>query len=518
MKISNRLLLLTVGLSYSLYANTAFAAQLSDSPIQKVTLYPGTAKIERSITVQAGEQLVTLSGLSANFDISQLQYQSSNIEINAVAHTDSALDKPAGRESKTLLDQIENLKQQISQQNAIIQAAQLQNTFLSNVTEGSPKNVREQAYDAFVAIDQAQQKVSKLQQHLAELQQDLGQIGDHQFNQRTLKFYVNAPQRGEIKISYMVPYARWQPMYKAELNTQTQQVRLTRMAMIAQKTGEDWNNVNLTLSTSTPTHYSQQMIPNNWVVDYYEPEPSHYGRTAIQAPPVAEVAPIEPMAMQKSMADQSPQFPQFQSTNLNFSTEFRSDTKASIGSSGQQIYLPLSAHDFAAKLTVWAIPRQSNQAVLNAEIAQMDQNWPTGIIKLYRDGDYVGQRQWSNSGETSTQLNFGVDDQIQVNVIDLNEKDNAIRSSRTETIQKQRYSVQNLHHYPIDLMLFDAEPQSQNSKLTAKTTYSLPPTATTWNNQPNINQWNMLLQPKQKFELNIQHQFNYPSKGNTSGF
>ena len=99
-----------------------------------------------------------------------------------------------------------------------------------------------------------------------------------------------------------------------------------------------------------------------------------------------------------------------------------------------------------------------------------------------------------------------------------NEKDNAIRSSRTETIQKQRYSVQNLHHYPIDLMLFEAEPQSQNSKLTAKTTYSLPPTATSWNNQPNINQWNMQLQPKQKFELNIQHQFNYPSKGNTSGF
>lgn len=41
----------------------------------------------------------------------------------------------------------------------------------------------------------------------------------------------------------MVLYARWQPMYKAELNSQTKQVKLTHMAMIAQKTGEDWNNV-----------------------------------------------------------------------------------------------------------------------------------------------------------------------------------------------------------------------------------------------------------------------------------
>jgi hypothetical protein len=33
----------------------------------------------------------------------------------------------------------------------------------------------------------------------------------------------------------MVPYARWQPIYKAELDTQTKQIKLTRMAMIAQK-------------------------------------------------------------------------------------------------------------------------------------------------------------------------------------------------------------------------------------------------------------------------------------------
>jgi hypothetical protein len=35
----------------------------------------------------------------------------------------------------------------------------------------------------------------------------------------------------------MVPYARWQPIYKAELNTQTKQIKLTRMAMIAQNWG-----------------------------------------------------------------------------------------------------------------------------------------------------------------------------------------------------------------------------------------------------------------------------------------
>lgn len=506
-------------LHFSLFcipSSYCFALGLSQSPIQQVTLYPTVAKIERSIPVQAGEQLVTLTGLAANFDINQLQYQSTNIEVNAVSHTDSALDKPAGNESSQLRNKIDDIKKKISEQNSIIQAAELQNKFLGNVTTGSASVVREQAYQAFIAIDKAKIEKEKLAQRLEELEQDLNAIGDSEFNQRTLKFYVNAPQRGEITLSYMVPYARWQPTYKAELNTQTKQVKLTRMAMIAQKTGEDWNNVKLALSTSTPQNYVQQIQPQQWWVDYYEPQP--YPMPA-PAPVLAEVAFSDSSAekLGKSQRNPAPAFPQFQSMDLNFSTEFRSETKATIPSSQQQIYLPLSAEQYPAKLSVWAIPKQSTQATLNAEIAKLDQNWPSGTVKLYRDGDYIGQRAWNNSADEALQMSFGVDEQIQVKVIDLTDKKSPVRS-QSETIQKQQYSIQNLHNYPMAVTIFESEPQSRNDKLTTQSVYSTPPTATKWNDQPNINQWHINLEPKQTFKLDVQHQFKYPSKGNTSGF
>ena len=130
----------------------SFALNLSESPIEQVTLYPSMAKIERSIPVQAGEQLVSLNGLAANFDINQLQYQTSNIEVNAVSHTDSALDKPAGYESSQLKKQIELTQFKISEQNSIIQAAELQNKFLGNVKEGAADKVRKQTYDAFLLL------------------------------------------------------------------------------------------------------------------------------------------------------------------------------------------------------------------------------------------------------------------------------------------------------------------------------------------------------------------------------
>lgn len=498
--------------------SASFALSITDSPIRHVTLYPTSAKIERSISVKAGQQIVTLEGLTANFDINQLQYQTSNIDVNAVSHTDSALDKPAGQESKQLIMKIDEIKLKISEQNAIIQAAELQNKFLGNITKGSSNKVRRQAYDAFVAIDQAKLEKTRLEQALAESEQDLNSIGDHQFNQRSLKFYVNAPKNGEIKMSYMVSYARWQPIYKAELNTQTKQLKLTRMAMIAQKTGEDWNNVQLSLSTVSPQNTLAEINPTPWWVNYNAPR-TH---DRVHAP-VVEVAPLdyEEMAEKKSQNANrvAPQFPQFQADTLNFSTEYKANTQASISSSRQQIYLPLSAEEYPAKLSIWVIPRQSNDAILNAEINTLDSNWPSGQVKLYRDGDYMGQRQWINSAEHTAQMNFGRDDQIQVKVTDLVDRKNSIKSSnQSETKQKQQYSVENRHNYPIQIKLFDAEPQSQNSKLTAKTTYSLAPMQREWQGQPYINQWDVQLAPKQKFELNLEREFRYPNSGNTSGF
>lgn len=497
--------------------SACFAFNINEAPIQHVTLYPTSAKIERNIPVQSGEQLITLDGLAANFDMSQLQYQTVNIDVNAVSHNDSALNKPSGQESQKISNQIDQVQTKISEQNSIIQAAELQNKFLGNVTEGSADKVRKQAYDAFVAIDKAKLEKEKLEQRLEELQQDLNAIGDHEFKQRSIKFYVNAPQKGMIKLSYMVPYARWQPVYKAELDTNTKQVKLTRMAMIAQKTGEDWNNINLTLSTSSPQSIVRQQSPEVWWVDYYEPQPV---RPLYAPAPMAEVAMMDSSAkmVSKGKGGNAPQFPQFESNDLNFSTEFRSETKASISSSQQQIYLPLSTEQYPAKISAWVIPKQSTQATLNAEITKLDRNWLSGLVKLYRDGDYIGQRNWDNSSDESVSMSFGTDEQIQVKVIDLTDQKNAVRGTQSETIQKQQYSIQNLHSYPIQVQLFDAVPQSRNSKLTTQSTYSQTPTATTWHDQPNINQWNLELNPKQIFKLDVQHQFKYPNKGRISGF
>lgn len=495
----------------------AWALNLQDTPIQKVTVYPNGALVERIISVKAGDQLIQLDGLPANFDMSLLKVQSENIDVTAVTNIDSAINKPSGRESAQLQQHIKQVEQQIAQLDAKIQAAELQNKFLANATSGNAATVRQQAYDAFLSISVATQEKQTLEQRLQELQQDLNQIGDHHFNQRSLQFHVQAPRSGVINLAYQVPYATWRPTYKAELNTQTQQLTLTRMAMIAQKTGEDWDNVQLTLSTNTPQGTIAQIQPQNWVVNFQEFSNQHY--EVAMAPPSPIMA--EPMLERTSNKDMgAPRIPQFEQVQQTYSTQFTTTTKASIPSSQQQISLPLDQQKMAAKLNVWVIPQQQDRGFLSATVPRVSGDWPSGLVKLYRDGDYVGQRQWQNPTSDQLHFNFGEDQQILVKTVNpkTEQDQSGTLSKQIVQVQSKQYEITNLHQQNIDVLLFESIPQSQNNALKISSQFSQQPTATEWQGQKNIYQWQQQLSPKQQFKLDIQYQFKYPKEGYVTGF
>lgn len=500
----------------------SWALTLKDSPIQKVTVYPNGALIERHIPVRAGERFIELTGLPANFDVTALKVQSQNIDVGAVTSLDSALNKPAGRESSELQAQIKTLQKQIAELDAKIQAAELQNKFLGNVTTGNANTVRQQAYDAFLTISLVTQEKQQLEQRLQELNQDLNQIGDHRFNQRTLQLHVNAAQSGVIHLAYLVPYATWKPTYKAELNTQNKQITLTRMAMIAQKTGEDWDNVQLTLSTSTPKANVDQIQPQAWIVDYYQPEKENRSSALLQAAPMAAGVMRKSVAYEATdaSADEAVAFPQFEQVQQTYSTQFTTTTKASIPSSKQQISLALDQQTINSKLSVWVIPQQQQRAYLSAEIPRVTGDWPNGMIKLYRDGDYVGQRQWQNPSSEQMNFNFGEDEQVLVKINnEQRQQDQAgtFNKQTSETLSRQ-YQITNLHRQAIDLVVFESIPQSQNTALKVSHQFSQVPTATEWQGQQNIYQWQQQLAPQQRFDLNLNYQFKYPNEGYTTGF
>jgi hypothetical protein len=61
----------------------------------------------------------------------------------------------------------------------------------------------------------------------------------------------------EVEVSYIVPGARWRPAYKLYIHDNYKKARLVMGALVAQKTGEDWQNARLRFSAAELTRITQ---------------------------------------------------------------------------------------------------------------------------------------------------------------------------------------------------------------------------------------------------------------------
>ncbi|MBN1514042.1 MAG: mucoidy inhibitor MuiA family protein [Phycisphaerae bacterium] len=63
---------------------------------------------------------------------------------------------------------------------------------------------------------------------------------------------VNRPDGGKLRLRYLVDQATWFPSYNARAGADRESVTVEYNASIQQMSGEDWTNVEMTLSTATP--------------------------------------------------------------------------------------------------------------------------------------------------------------------------------------------------------------------------------------------------------------------------
>jgi len=73
----------------------------------------------------------------------------------------------------------------------------------------------------------------------------------------------------KFEISYFVAHAKWFPEYDARVKDISSPLTLNYKANISQQTGENWEGVNLTISTSNPNKSNRKPILNKWTVDTY---------------------------------------------------------------------------------------------------------------------------------------------------------------------------------------------------------------------------------------------------------
>jgi len=110
-------------------------------------------------------------------------------------------------------------------------------------------------------------KQAALEQQLNELRGSRGKS----LKNVTVRVSAATAGRLEVALKYAVPGASWVPTYDARLRAADRAIELTYFGMVRNATGEDWNDVALTLSTARPSLGGGAPELRPWIVDVAQP-------------------------------------------------------------------------------------------------------------------------------------------------------------------------------------------------------------------------------------------------------
>ncbi|MFP5392028.1 MAG: mucoidy inhibitor MuiA family protein [Gammaproteobacteria bacterium] len=508
----------------------AASAGAAEAPIQSVTLYPGSATIERVLQVAPGATQVEITGLLANFSTDTIRLQADpGITVGQVLTRDQAgADNPSPR-AADLEAKIEALQDQVALIDADYQSAKLVRSYLEKLGSGENTTavdakslggaldaIQKGGSDALGRMHRAEVKKRALDKQIEALKRELAKVQAGAEQARVMTVFLSVRQPGKVVLSYQVNRAGWKPTYRASLDSKASTVELERLATISQKTGEDWSNVKLRLSTGQPSTVVYAPEPSAWLLTYRPPAPEVREQFAMAAPP----APAMAMATGSRRVAADDYSAPVLETQGSFATEYDVPARVNLAADGREISVGLARQSLPARQRVRIAPRTSNDvAVLTAESSRPEGVWLPGQVQLNRDGSYVGALHWNPGAQERFLFSFGRDPLMRVVVEHGNDKSGQAGFFNREQQRRvdDAYAVTSLHRQPIDILVLEPTPVSQSDKVTVKATLSPEPSVKDWEQRRGLVGWEKTLQPNETARFKASYVIDYPKEGYVSG-
>ena len=487
--------------------------------VTSVTLYPGSATVERSAKITAGAGRLEMTGLPANFDVRTLRVEADpSIAIGEIAVQDVARSEALGGREAALEARIQALRDQSAALDGEAKTAELVRDYLASLSarpDGKHRApvdakalpaileaIRRGGADAYGTMQRIAVKKRELAKSIAALERDLARLRSGARDVRTLSIAYSAKQPGELRAAYHVANAGWRPAYRASLDSASSRLELERQAAVSQRTGEDWRGVKLRLSTGTP-RAAQLVDPNTWQLVIRPPQP----KVAMEAMQMAQAPASRAMPERGDIAEQKVE--EFQT---EYTTEFEVPGRVDIAADGRQTTVALGKQAVAAKQKIRIVPRRDNAATVTAEAEMPEGVWIPGDMQLYRDGAYVGSTYWQAQAKTKVMLPFGRDDRVQVAINRLKDRSGnaGLIGQRAERQVATLYTVTSRHKVPVELLLLEAAPVPVNDQITVDTNFQPKPKTANWEERKGVYAWEQPLAPGETLKFVADYTITYP--------
>lgn len=304
-----------------------------DSTITEVTVYPSGGQVTRQATAAvdgAGEHALSFVGLPMQLDSASFRATGSGpagTRILSVESTQEFHDAAPEESLTRLRDEIEQLGQSIQlldERNGLLAK---QEQWLTSLGEQSARSLAwglargtakpsdasgllaytdEESQRLATARQELQRQRNETQRTLDARHRELARLsGAYHPDRLTAVVRIETAEAGEVtlNLSYLVYGAGWRPRYDARVDADSANVSLTQQALVTQNTGEDWQQVALSLSTARPSATVRLPDePDPWYLDVYQPAPPPMPKMARARAPLAFGGAADGFAAQASMA------------------------------------------------------------------------------------------------------------------------------------------------------------------------------------------------------------------------
>lgn len=503
------------------------------SAIKAVTVYTDRAAITRNaeVSLPAGEHELYFNNLPVQLD-------NNSVQVNAQSTTAATiLDVTTKQETRLedanlrlqqLDEQINKLNEQltiladqqkllVNQQDFIkkMQAGVLApSKDASRPTATELQDIMQFSKDSLTAILVKQRAITKQQ---AELKKQLTVLQNERypilqkrgFQVKNVVVRVNLQQAGKVNLdlTYMTSGANWYPNYDVRFDSQNNKLAVNYLGVISQRTGEDWQNIKLTLSTARPNLGGNVPELNSWLINRVE-EPKLLTGSSAKAS-MDYSAPM--IASQQEVAMDAVR--QMASVDLGMtSASFNIAKPTSLASDGSQQKVTITELSLPSKLNYITVPKLAEAAYLQA-ITSNDSDFPllAGSLNIFMDNRFITKGNLKTTmPKEELKLDLGVDEGLAVTYKQLKRftEKTGITSSYNKVTYEYLITVQNNKQTPQIIKVMDHIPVAQDERITVKL---LSPSAkTVEQDKEGKLTWNWTLSPSEKKEAIVKFSVEYP--------
>ncbi|MCP4135423.1 MAG: mucoidy inhibitor MuiA family protein [bacterium] len=507
------------------------------SKIIEATVYPDRALVTRQLEIAVSSETgeIVFENLPSGIYRDSIRVSGrgdASVRIEGIDTRDEFLETVPDEEVQALEENLEKLQDELNSISVKLDLCEQERGFITGLQEVSSARVTGEYYFKKTTPEELQgmvrffkarieginQRVAaltgekkKLKKKRSQLKRDINRRSSLR-EKTVLNCYVSLEVKTAGKfsfyLSYIIDNAWWSPVYDVRLlidekeNSEEKEIEIAYYGQVGQATGENWDDINIFLSTARPSVSASLPDLETWFVDfnYAGPAPGYGGASPQPLGGVMSAMDAGPIAPEESAA-----------VDKGLTVTFGIKDSQDLPPDGTDKKVLIARRNFPVELDYRAFPRET-EAVFIRGTFENNSDFPmlAGTVKVYHGQNYIGDSYLETVIPTEqARLSLGTDDSIKVKRELLKQftQKKGVTGGYTRTVFRYVIKLENYKTDQVSLLLQEPVPLSRNKELKVELisiTSKIEP------NYQGVLNWELDLTAGEKRTFDVEYYVEYP--------